>query len=331
LLDQLPAMVGYWDAGLRNRFANAAYVNFFAVTPEQIRGIHIRDLLGPELYELNRPFMVGALSGEEQLFEREIPDPHGGPARHPQASYIPNTTDGVVRGFIALVTDITRREVAERRVRELELGQRGLLERMLRSEAEERGRIGRALHDETVQTLTALSVQLERIERLVGHDEPAAALASEARALLAETLDGTRRLIFDLRPQSFAEHGLRGAVDGLITEAAAAGLDTTVTMPGARYPGLVEELVYRTIREAVRNVYEHAAATSLDIRLTDHQAVLRGEVTDDGIGFEPQRHAWNGKGLDAARERLRLAGGELSVESRPGAGCTVRFSLPTTA
>ena len=55
ILDALPAMVGYWDAGLRNRMANGAYVEFFGLTPEQIHGRHASEVLGPELYALNRP------------------------------------------------------------------------------------------------------------------------------------------------------------------------------------------------------------------------------------------------------------------------------------
>ena len=72
MLNALPAMVGYWDRDLRNRLANHAYVDFFGKTPEEMQGIHISEVLGPELYERNLPFMEGALGGEPQLFDREI-------------------------------------------------------------------------------------------------------------------------------------------------------------------------------------------------------------------------------------------------------------------
>ena len=68
ILDALPAMVGYWDADLHNRIANRAYVEFFGLTPEQIRGRHASEVLGPELYALNRPYIERALVGEPQLF-----------------------------------------------------------------------------------------------------------------------------------------------------------------------------------------------------------------------------------------------------------------------
>lgn len=112
ILDALPAMVGYWDTDLRNRFANRAYVEFFGLTPEEIRGRHASEVLGPELYALNRAYIERALAGERQLFERAIIDPSGAP-RHVQESYIPDVSHGKVRGLLALVTDITARQVAE--------------------------------------------------------------------------------------------------------------------------------------------------------------------------------------------------------------------------
>jgi PAS domain S-box-containing protein len=127
ILDTLPAMVGYWDADQRNRVANRAYIEFFGLTPEEIRGRHIRDVLGSDLYELNRPYIERALGGEAQLFDRTIINPTG-EQRYTQASYIPDVEDGVVRGFTVLVTDITARRVAEQAHEAAEARFRGLLE-----------------------------------------------------------------------------------------------------------------------------------------------------------------------------------------------------------
>jgi PAS domain S-box-containing protein len=115
LLDALPAMVGYWDRDLINQLADAAYIEFFGISPEEMRGIHIRDLLGPELYEKNLPYIEGVLAGEKQLFDREIPTPSG-EIRYTQASYVPDVRGGEVRGFFVLVTDITERRQIEEEV-----------------------------------------------------------------------------------------------------------------------------------------------------------------------------------------------------------------------
>jgi PAS domain S-box-containing protein len=115
MLNALPALVGYWDRDLRNRMANGAYVEFFGTSPQEMRDTHIRDLLGPDLYEKNLPHIEGALAGEKQLFDREIPTPSG-EVRYTQTSYIPDVVDGEVRGFFALVTDITERRRIEEEV-----------------------------------------------------------------------------------------------------------------------------------------------------------------------------------------------------------------------
>ena len=112
IVDSLPAMVGYWGADLHNRFANRAYREFFEVTPEALRSMDLRELLGPELYELQVPHIKRVLDGEPQLFDRMLTDRHGR-RRYTQAAYVPDVVDGQVVGFVVLVTDITERRMAE--------------------------------------------------------------------------------------------------------------------------------------------------------------------------------------------------------------------------
>ena len=119
IVDAIPAMLAYWDSTQRCRFANRAYERWFGVSPESLIGKHASELLG-KLYPLNRPYIEAALRGEPQEFEREIPDPFGGPPRHSLASYIPDVVDGVVRGFFVLVTDISAIKRAERALRDSE-------------------------------------------------------------------------------------------------------------------------------------------------------------------------------------------------------------------
>lgn len=112
LIDHVPAMLAYWDRDQRCRLANRAYETWFGVTPEALLGKTLCELLGP-IYPLNLPYIEAALRGEAQTFEREIPDPQGGPPRHSQAHYVPDVIDGEVRGFFVLVADITQRRHLE--------------------------------------------------------------------------------------------------------------------------------------------------------------------------------------------------------------------------
>lgn len=113
LLDQLPALIAYWDRDARNVVANAAYVEWFGFEPAEMRGLHISEVLGADVYAKNLPFIQGVLAGEEQLFDRTLVD-QSGRVRHTQASYVPDVLDGRVHGFFVLVTDVTPRVEAQR-------------------------------------------------------------------------------------------------------------------------------------------------------------------------------------------------------------------------
>ena len=113
VLNGIPAMVGYWDRDLRNCLANDSYREWFGVAPDRMRGMHIRELLGEELFAANHPYMLKVLAGEPQLFDRTLVDAFG-KTRYTQASYMPDVRDGAVHGFFVLVTDITERVLSER-------------------------------------------------------------------------------------------------------------------------------------------------------------------------------------------------------------------------
>lgn len=109
VVDQVDAMLAYWDEDLVCRFANDAYVAWFGRTKEEmVNKIRLSELLGQTLFEKNLPYILGALGGEKQSFEREIPVPNGnGRVRHSLASYFPHVIDGKVLGFFVHVADVT--------------------------------------------------------------------------------------------------------------------------------------------------------------------------------------------------------------------------------
>lgn len=109
-------MVGYWDKDLRNRLANDAYGEWFSVDPREMHGLHIRELLGEELFTLNRVYIEKVLEGTPQLFDRTLVDASGN-TRYTQASYVPDLQGSDVQGFFVLVTDITERVLSEQRQR----------------------------------------------------------------------------------------------------------------------------------------------------------------------------------------------------------------------
>ncbi len=106
VVNHIQAMVAYWDANQRCVFSNNAYQEWFGKSPKEMMGMSLKELLGPSLYKKNFPYILGALRGEKQVFERQIPLPGGG-VRESIATYTPDIVDGVVRGFSVHVADVT--------------------------------------------------------------------------------------------------------------------------------------------------------------------------------------------------------------------------------
>ena len=108
VLDALPP-VAYWGVDLRNRFANAAFADFFAVSPEVAKGRHMSEVLPRDVFALAQPYATRALAGEPQQFDRVSGGPSG-TTRYVQVSFVPDIFDGEVRGIVVHATDITERK-----------------------------------------------------------------------------------------------------------------------------------------------------------------------------------------------------------------------------
>jgi signal transduction histidine kinase len=141
--------------------------------------------------------------------------------------------------------------------------------------------------------------------------------------------------MFELRPAVLHDHGLVAAMRLLAGQIAQeVGATSDVSGPDARYDLAVEELVYRSAQEALANVRKHARARAITVRIAEREGVLVGEVADDGCGFDleevrSRRGAALHMGLDTMVERVRAAGGEVTIDSEPEAGTRVRFAVPT--
>lgn len=112
ILDSLPAIVAYWDKNRINRFSNRAHQQWFGLTPDQIHGMHIRDMLGEDRYAEVEPYIDRALAGQTQVFENAYSDV-AGVKRHSISTYIPDMENDQIQGLFVLVHDITDRKAAE--------------------------------------------------------------------------------------------------------------------------------------------------------------------------------------------------------------------------
>ena len=231
------------------------------------------------------------------------------------------------------------REQAQRLLVELESANRQLAEYAVQVEdltlSTERQRMARELHDTLAQGLAGLILQLEAVQAHLeaGRTERAGGIVQQAMTRARSTLAESRAAIDDLRQQrmqSFSE-AIRQNVDRFQS---ATGIPCHLDMNIRRsdgqegLPAPVSENAQRIVSEALANIMRHARASQVWVRLAISDDDLEISVRDDGIGFDPDTITQSGHyGLLGMRERARLSGGSLQVESQPGFGTQIRVHL----
>jgi signal transduction histidine kinase len=202
-----------------------------------------------------------------------------------------------------------------------------LLRKVIAAQEEERKRVARELHDETLQQLTALGMQLD----LIG----GAGRTLPARTLVGRIVDDLHRVIHDLRPSILDDLGLLPAIRWYAERLTSRGVAVQFEFPETPLDLTPEAriTVYRVVQEALTNVERHAHAETVLVACNVSDTELSIEVEDDGAGFDPEemrhpRENGQGLGLLGMRERLALLGGTCTIESQPGQGTRVLISLP---
>jgi len=236
-----------------------------------------------------------------------------------------------------IYSDVSDRVSAERALADSERHRRHILANLLQAQEDERSRIATELHDDTVQVMTAALLSMDRLAMISrkGDLRRVGSAVTHTRAVLEEATERTRRLMFELRPAILHESGLGAALQLLADQTAReTGASAEVDVDARRYDPAVEELVYRTVQEALANARKHASPTAITVRLGENGGTgLVGEVADDGRGFDPvliqrRSNAALHLGLESMMERIRAAGGDVDLTSAPGRGTRIAFSVP---
>ena len=204
--------------------------------------------------------------------------------------------------------------------------------------AEERNRLAREIHDTIAQELAALTMQLEVADSLAGarnNDDPRLGTAvGRALGLARSALDEARRSVLDLREAPLEGRTLEAAFESIAADARTANprgpvVEVVVDAPADdALPAAVEQGLYRIAQQAVTNAVRHARAARVVVRLTRFADAVELRVEDDGEGFDPPAVAGDRFGLVGMRERARLLGGRLVVESAPGTGTAIDVRVP---
>jgi two-component sensor histidine kinase len=209
--------------------------------------------------------------------------------------------------------------------------------RLLVSHDVERKRIARELHDSLGQSLSLVRFEIEGcLSRL------AASGKNDERESLERTLSLTRRALSELRtitqglrPSALQDHGLFGTLEVLCDDfrVVCPGIDLTLDLTGcpSQVPDELAIAAYRVVQEGLNNIARHANASKALLQCRSNREGFELTISDDGVGLPAEGATRRGLGLVTMRERTEMLGGNYSITSSPGEGCTVTLRWPTAA
>lgn len=243
---------------------------------------------------------------------------------------------GEMTGAVMFLSDISAEKQAETRLRDTLNQLRKLSSHLQIVREEERKSIAREVHDELGHALTALKMEVSWLTRQIDPDN--ATLQKRGKSmggLIDQTISTVRRISTALRPPVLDDLGLDAALEWLAEDyQGRTGIQTCVSLPEApeRIRADRASSVFRIVQEAMTNVARHASARRISIDWQQDEESIRLEIHDDGRGFDSEtRDPYSGFGLLGMTERARDLNGELSVDSAPGGGTTVRLRFPRSA
>ncbi len=250
-----------------------------------------------------------------------------------QATYAPAGSPLRMAGS---TQDVHARKQAERQVEDYQEQLRSLAFGATLAAERERRRIGVELHDRTIQNLGLTRVKLAQLRECVDLDG-SAPLFDNIYDLVKETIRDTRSLLAEISPPVLYELGFEAAVEWLADQVGTGPGGPPCTLHTDGLPKPLGEgaqvVLFQAARELLANVGKHARASHAALTVSRDGDMLTVQVADDGVGFDPTAvkppHVEQGGfGLFSIRERLRLLGGTMTIESAPSRGTRVRVTAP---
>lgn len=321
-------------------YLSPAFFRLLGYTPEEYAEIKPFEVVHEEDRESMREAFRAAAeqSGSMKVAEIRVVRKDG-EIRHTEATITNRLEDHEIQALVINWRDVTERKKAENdlrasieALRKIDDERRALLSSLVESQEEERRRIASEVHDDSIQVMTAVNLQLQMIQGALGGHEQATKLASIVETV-SNAITRLRHLIFELNPPALTRHGLAIALTEYLEQMRKdSGLDYQFENELAGEPGVDQTIVaYRITQEALTNVRKHSHAKTLRVSVATRDQGVLVRITDDGVGFGPitaQEPAPGHLGLPNMKQRAELAGGWCTVDSSPGSGTVVEAWIP---
>lgn len=317
-------------------WVNPAFTQITGYTADEVRGQNLRMLKSERQDEaFYRNLWNTILSG--QVWRGEMVNRRKDGSLYDEEMTITPVIDrqGQINHFIAIKQDISKRKAAEEALRRSNTDKQRLTE--AEAIAQERNRIAQEIHDGLAQNLAALRMRIGRWRRdLEKQPERVRSEIDEVEEMVNASLLEARRSIYALRPLALANQGFFAAIKQFIKgyrDYYQLNVSLDVRGPEECLPRHLELTLFRIIQEALNNTAKHASANNVWITLDlSGRKIIALTVRDDGQGFDLQNLGMAERkghiGLQAMRERIQSAEGEMNVASRTGQGTVIYITFP---
>jgi len=324
LVENAPDIIITADPDGTIRFINRVVPDF---EPQAVYGTLIYDYVPEEQHaKMRKALKKVCHEGGTAQYEVAGPAVDGSTAWY--ASHVgPIQRDGQVVGVTIFTRDITPR----RRMEDALRSEQALLKQMIDLHERDRSVISYEIHDGLVQDITGALMHLDAYREARRHDQDRAEAELErGMKLVRDAVDEGRRLINGVRPPILDEMGIVAAVEHLVNEAkqVVSNIRFAHQTHFDRLAPPLENTIFRIAQEALNNVCRHSGARTARVDLTQMGEQVRLKIRDWGCGFNPRLVQEERFGLKGIRERTRLMGGALTLDSQPGKGTQLVVDLP---
>jgi beta-phosphoglucomutase len=321
LLENLPDIVIVIDRGSRIQFVNHGQLTY---NQESVCGTAAFGFVTPEFQPIaERTLETAFATGLPQSLD--LQDIFGS---WWLCRLAPLGQENVVNRVMAICSNVTEQRLATEGVKK----EQELLRRLLDTHEKERQLVAYEIHDGFAQQLAGALFRLQAFRETCSRDPTEAWKGFDSgMQLISCAIDETRRLISGLRPPVLDQFGVVEAVQNLVYEHNRAGgteIAFDQEMSDERFLPALENAVFRIVQESLNNAIRYSRSDRIRVSLTkrDHRICI--DVRDWGVGFDPNAVEQQRFGLQGIRERVRLLGGRMAIESAPGEGTRIAVQLP---
>jgi PAS domain S-box-containing protein len=322
----VPAGVAMLDREMRYLQVSDRLCADYSMDGSQILGRSHYDLF-PDLPSRWKEGHRRALNGETIRAEEDRWDRHDGTTAWIRWEILPwKTSDGVIGGILIFAEDISKSKQAEGAL--LDIGRK-----LVEAHEQERTRIGRDLHDDVVQRLALLAIELEAIQTALPDSvADIGRRIGDVRNQATQITNDTQLLSHELHSSKLDYLGIVGAAKNFCKEFGErykVEIDFESHDVPSDLPAELSLSIFRVLQEALRNAMKHSGVKHFEVNLLGSSGEIQLTVRDFGVGFDAEiARKSTGLGLTSMQERLRLVQGEFSIHSQPKGGTVVQARVP---